>query len=152
MFCCCIGTIIQPCTIFTQNQLKHDLNDKGLLEIKSMEHCFISICSLGQSNKSTSMSCEELKNIFSFEVHENYYFLLNTSKLAWIIWGIVNDNQNACIFNQVQVLNSFHFQIAKRQLHEQEISILRKEIQSIEEISNTLPDFCPSPGDHCLEC
>jgi len=43
-------------------------------------------------------------------------------------------------------------QITKLQLHEQEISVVKKEMQSIEEISVTLPDFCPSPGDHCLEC
>lgn len=43
-------------------------------------------------------------------------------------------------------------QIVKSQVIEQESLFLNTEIQSIEEIGATLPDFCPSAGEHCLEC
>jgi len=43
-------------------------------------------------------------------------------------------------------------QIVKSQLHQQELLFLSTEIQSIEEIAATLPDFCPSSTEHCLEC
>ena len=48
--------------------------------------------------------------------------------------------------------NFNYFQIPKANFMRDEIATIEKEITTIKEITQTLPDFCPSSSDHCLEC
>merc|ERR1712131_309554 len=43
-------------------------------------------------------------------------------------------------------------QILKANFMREELTKLESEIEAIEEITDTLPDSCPSSSEHCLEC
>ena len=53
---------------------------------------------------------------------------------------------------KVRSFTTFYFQVLKANFMRDELSAMEKEIIAIEEITQTLPNFCPSSSDHCLEC
>ena len=70
---------------------------------------------------------------------------------------------NACTFAKLEFIRKSnyrrlisyyfnYFQIPKANFMRDELSAMEKEINTIKEITQTLPDFCPSSSDHCLEC
>ena len=49
------------------------------------------------------------------------------------------------------ILKTCIFQVLKGNFLREELSVLKNEISAIEEITQTLPDFCPASTDHSLE-